>query len=137
MPKSMDVAAATAIVEAQRAKYAAVLPDEWFEGLTQSIVRAIRERERYTWQSAAKTAREYRQWTLCGIFEGNAIALALTQMQEAREMSDDPVENLRRAVEEVNRDHPLPRCPHGQALRDGGGERLEPPCGCRAKEESL
>lgn len=27
---------------------------------------------------------------------------------------------------------PLPRCIHGAALRDGGGESLEPPCGCRA-----
>lgn len=27
---------------------------------------------------------------------------------------------------------PLPRCEHGAALRDGAGEGLEPPCGCRA-----
>lgn len=26
----------------------------------------------------------------------------------------------------------LPRCIHGACLVDGGGERLEPPCGCRA-----
>lgn len=25
----------------------------------------------------------------------------------------------------------LPRCAHGAALRDGAGEALEPPCGCR------
>lgn len=27
--------------------------------------------------------------------------------------------------------NPLPRCAHGNALRDVGGERLEPSCGCR------
>jgi hypothetical protein len=26
----------------------------------------------------------------------------------------------------------LPRCSHGSCLVDGGGERLVPPCGCRA-----
>lgn len=26
---------------------------------------------------------------------------------------------------------PLPRCEHGNALRDGAGETLEPSCGCR------
>lgn len=29
----------------------------------------------------------------------------------------------------------LSRCQHGSALRDGAGERLEPPCGCRAESE--
>jgi hypothetical protein len=28
--------------------------------------------------------------------------------------------------------HPLLRCVHGQALKDGAGESLEPDCGCRA-----
>lgn len=27
---------------------------------------------------------------------------------------------------------PLYRCEHGSAIRDWGGEHLEPPCGCRA-----
>jgi hypothetical protein len=39
---------------------------------------------------------------------------------------------LAAAVREVEAAHPLPRCRHGVALRDGGGERLEPSCGCRA-----
>lgn len=26
---------------------------------------------------------------------------------------------------------PLPQCEHGKPLLDGGGEILEPPCGCR------
>ena len=30
-----------------------------------------------------------------------------------------------------SREHPLPRCPHGQALCDHSGEELEPSCGCR------
>lgn len=30
---------------------------------------------------------------------------------------------------------PLPRCLHGKALRDHGGELLEPPCGCRLPAE--
>lgn len=39
---------------------------------------------------------------------------------------------LRDAINYVEANHPLPRCPHGQALRDHSGEALEPPCGCRA-----
>ena len=41
------------------------------------------------------------------------------------------VKRLANAVAETERDYPLPRCRHGKALRDGGGENLEPPCGCR------
>lgn len=41
------------------------------------------------------------------------------------------VARLAQAVKDVERDHPLPRCQHGSALRDHAGERLEPPCGCR------
>lgn len=37
---------------------------------------------------------------------------------------------LSRAVKYVEQNHPLPRCTHGQALRDHSGERLAPPCGC-------
>lgn len=40
---------------------------------------------------------------------------------------------LGRAVEDVERDHPLPRCRHGAALRDHSGEVLVPPCGCRLR----
>jgi len=43
----------------------------------------------------------------------------------------DPIAELGAAVEQVNREHPLPRCAHGKALADGAGEKLEPPCGCR------
>lgn len=45
----------------------------------------------------------------------------------------DPVKALRDAVAWVQKHHPLPRCKHGSALRDGAGERLEPSCGCRAR----
>lgn len=38
---------------------------------------------------------------------------------------------LQEAIEFAQRIDPLPRCEHGSCLRDGGGERLEPPCGCR------
>jgi hypothetical protein len=41
------------------------------------------------------------------------------------------VRRLATAVRETERDHPLPRCEHGKPLRDGGGEALEPSCGCR------
>lgn len=41
-------------------------------------------------------------------------------------------DGLSRAIAETERDHPLPRCSHGSALRDGSGEALDPPCGCRA-----
>lgn len=41
------------------------------------------------------------------------------------------VKRLAAAVAKTERDHPLPRCDHGKPLRDGAGEALEPPCGCR------
>jgi hypothetical protein len=52
----------------------------------------------------------------------------------AWQAEDDPPEEdtLGAAIRHVEQQHPLPRCGHGSALRDGGGERLEPPCGCRA-----
>lgn len=39
---------------------------------------------------------------------------------------------LSEAIHYCNQRHPLPRCEHNQALRDHSGEKLEPPCGCRA-----
>lgn len=51
-------------------------------------------------------------------------ALASTQEQRASKRLAD-------VVAETERNHPLPRCRHGKALQDGGGENLEPPCGCR------
>lgn len=44
---------------------------------------------------------------------------------------------LARAIREIERDHPLPRCAHGQALRDHSGEKLEPSCGCRWSRSAL
>lgn len=46
--------------------------------------------------------------------------------------ADDVLRRLTAAIRDTERDHPLPRCEHGNALRDGGGEALEPLCGCRA-----
>lgn len=43
------------------------------------------------------------------------------------------IQKLHDAITFVNRFHPLPRCIHGHALKDGGGEILEPPCGCRTE----
>lgn len=40
---------------------------------------------------------------------------------------------LREAVRFVNENFPLPRCEHGRALRDHGGDRLEPSCGCELR----
>jgi hypothetical protein len=39
---------------------------------------------------------------------------------------------LAKAIHEVERDHPLLKCWHGNNLHDGAGELLEPACGCRA-----
>lgn len=39
---------------------------------------------------------------------------------------------LGNAVAYVQEHHPLPRCHHGNALRDGGWDTLEPSCGCRS-----
>lgn len=45
------------------------------------------------------------------------------------------VANLADAVDEVNREYPLPRCKHGRALLDHADERLALPCGCRMLDE--
>lgn len=42
------------------------------------------------------------------------------------------IQELANAVAFVEKHYPLPRCSHGQALRDGAGDILEPSCGCRA-----
>ena len=42
------------------------------------------------------------------------------------------IEGLRQAVAWAEKHHPLPRCKHGNCLRDHGMELLEPSCGCRA-----
>lgn len=41
--------------------------------------------------------------------------------------------SLSEAIEFAERVAPLPRCEHGHCLRDGSGDALEPPCGCRAR----
>lgn len=43
---------------------------------------------------------------------------------------------LSAAIDYVNEHHPLPRCVHGSALEDGGGEKLQPPCGCGGEHTS-
>lgn len=45
---------------------------------------------------------------------------------------DSDVKKLQEAVAWAEKHHPLPRCKHGNCLRDAGLELLEPSCGCRA-----
>lgn len=47
-------------------------------------------------------------------------------------MNEQSKDNLSEAIAFAEAVGPLPRCPHGSALKDGAGEVLEPPCGCRA-----
>lgn len=45
--------------------------------------------------------------------------------------TSDPARALRDAIREVEEKYPLPRCPHGHALRDNSGDVLGPyDCGC-------
>lgn len=46
------------------------------------------------------------------------------------------IADLSAAIAFVNEHHPLPRCSHGHALRDGGGEKLLPSCGCGGERTS-
>jgi len=46
----------------------------------------------------------------------------------------EPLKKLTDAIEWAETNHPLPRCEHGKALKDGAGELLEPSCGCRWAE---
>lgn len=53
-------------------------------------------------------------------------------------MATDPqLKKLQDAIEFVETFHPLPRCDHGNCLRDGAGEILEPFCGCRMPSYDL
>ena len=44
------------------------------------------------------------------------------------------LEELDEAIEFVNCYYPLPRCPHGNAVRDHAGDFLLPTCGCEHPE---
>lgn len=46
------------------------------------------------------------------------------------------IRKLGAAVEALEREHPLPRCPHGRALRDHAGDVLTCPEGCVLAQES-
>jgi hypothetical protein len=61
-------------------------------------------------------------------FATEQAALAAGQAAAAAESTA----GLANATAALSRERPLPRCEHGQALRDHGGDTLEPPCGCRA-----
>lgn len=59
------------------------------------------------------------------------------RLRDAREwarnnprVESDALAELQDAIDYVNTHHPLPRCKHGTALRDHGGEHLYPSCGC-------
>ncbi len=41
------------------------------------------------------------------------------------------IARLGAAVDLLEKNHPLPRCAHGNALRDHAGDTLEPSCGCK------
>lgn len=41
------------------------------------------------------------------------------------------VAGLKDAVAFVEKNYPLPRCTHGNALKDHAGDVLEPSCGCK------
>lgn len=46
------------------------------------------------------------------------------------------IRKLSEAVARLDREHPLPRCPHGRALRDHAGDILTCPEGCVLAQES-
>lgn len=59
-------------------------------------------------------------------------------MQKARDEAvkklktgNKDIDDLHNAIAHVNTNHPLPRCSHGNAMRDHAGDILEPSCGCR------
>lgn len=69
------------------------------------------------------------------VFEAEELEQFLSGIMYASnlvELTKDPVQKLREAVDHVNKHHPLPRCGHGNALKDHGGNLLEPSCGCRS-----
>jgi len=71
---------------------------------------------------------EARINVLCTLVELHALASHSSSEPAAPVSESQP---LKDAVEFAERVAPLPRCKHGMALRDGSGEFLEPPCGCR------
>lgn len=57
----------------------------------------------------------------------------MTETERRRETitaDDGGLSNLNAAIAFAEQVAPLPRCIHGNALQDGGGELLAPPCKC-------
>lgn len=52
---------------------------------------------------------------------------------KALQVEHEPLKSLREAIDFVQTNYPIPRCQHGNAIKDGAGDLLEPPCGCRAR----
>lgn len=53
-----------------------------------------------------------------------------TKRKAAERPLKDQVADLSAAVAKVEESHPLPRCRHGNAVRDHAGDQLAPSCGC-------
>jgi hypothetical protein len=66
----------------------------------------------------------------CGAFA--SYGREIGHRSDCPSLTREAVKRLSQAIREVEQHYPLPRCKHGYALVDGGGEHLEPPCGCRA-----
>lgn len=69
---------------------------------------------------------------VCGDFalDGHITCGRLECDEQGQRNERADIYRLTRAVAHVEAYYPLPRCPHGNALEDGAGERLEPSCGC-------
>lgn len=64
--------------------------------------------------------------------DGKATCGRVACVRAAKAADRAAVAHLAAAVAFAQEKYPLPRCPHGKALRDHAGELLEPTCGCRA-----
>lgn len=60
---------------------------------------------------------------------------ARTWCRANQRSEEEQIANLSEAIDYVNTYHPLPRCRHGTALRDHGGDLLYPSCGCHLNEK--
>lgn len=60
-----------------------------------------------------------------------------TDEEKEKAMKFYGIKDLQAANEEVRAKYPLPRCKHGQAMRDHGGELLRPTCGCKLEDYIL
>jgi len=74
----------------------------------------------------------------CGVDIEDALTDGIVCQEYRKSLAPEPeVQRLSDAVSRLEREHPLPRCPHGRSLRDHAGDVLTCPEGCTLEAAKL